>query len=103
MPGSNGARYQVDCSGAIVRRLEQIQKQAKEEGRGEQVLDAIRHILHRLTHEAAEFGEPLYHLPTLHLQIRHAAKGPLVMHFAVHENQPHVFINGVALLPLKPS
>ena len=40
-----------------------------------QVLTAIRTISQRLSHDPVEFGEPLYRLPALRLQIRHAVVG----------------------------
>jgi hypothetical protein len=50
MPASekNGGHFEVHCSGANARALKQIQKRAKKEGRGEEVLAAITHLLHRL-------------------------------------------------------
>jgi hypothetical protein len=98
-PTNDGGRYEVHCSGLIARRLKQIQKRAKIQGRGEQVLSAIRQIWHRLSYEPLEYGEPLYHLPALRLQVRHGATGPLLIDFAVHEDLPLVFIKGVTLLP----
>ncbi len=83
----------------IARSLKQIQKHAKEQGRGESVLSAIRSIWHRLSLNPVEFGEPLYGLPALRLQVRHGAIGPLLVYFAVHENKPLVFIKGITLLP----
>ena len=98
---SNGGIYHVHCSGVIFRTFKQIQKQAKDEGRGEQVLSAMRRIWHQLSYYPNEFGEPLYGLPGLGLQVRHAAAGPLLIYFAVHERMPLVFIKEVALLPRK--
>jgi hypothetical protein len=95
----NGGRFEVHCSGAVARHLKQIQKQAKQEGRGEAVLAAIRHIWRRLAVDPTELGEPLYHLPALRLEVRHGAVGPLLIHFAVHELRPLVFIKLVTLLP----
>jgi hypothetical protein len=98
-PTNNGGRYEVHSSGAIARRLKQIQKQAKKQGRGEQVLSAIRQIWHRLSYDPLEFGEPLYHLPALRLQVRHGIVSPLRIYFGVHEDKPLVFIKVVTLLP----
>jgi hypothetical protein len=96
---SNGGPYEVACSGVIARSLKQIQKRAKEQGRGEAVLFAIRRIWHRLSIDPIDFGEPLYRLPALRLQVRHGANGPLLIYFAVHEDRPIVFIKGAVLLP----
>jgi hypothetical protein len=96
-PGNAGS-YEVSCSGVIGRSLK-IQKQAKAQGRGEAALSAIRTIWHRLSIEPTDFGEPLYRLPALRLQVRHGANGPLLIYFAVHEDKPVVFIKGAILLP----
>ena len=98
-PGSNGGTFQVHCSGLILEDFKQIQKRAKEEGRGEEVLSATRGALHQLLYAPYEFGEPLYRLPALQLSVRHAAIGPVYIHFAVHDHLPFVFIKGVTLLP----
>jgi len=95
---SNGGRFDVRCSRSIATRLKRIQRQAKTQGRGEQVLSAIRTIYHWLSHDPIEFGEPLYRLPSLRLQVRHGVIRPLLIDFAVHEVQPLVFIKGVTLL-----
>jgi hypothetical protein len=98
-PARNGERYEVHCSGVNARSLKEVQKRAKEQGRGESVLSAIRSIWQRLSFHPVEFGEPLYRLPALRLQVRHGAIGPLLIYFAVHEDKPLVFIKSVVLLP----
>jgi hypothetical protein len=44
------------------------------------------------------FGEPLYHLPALRLQLRCAVIRPLVIDFAVSEEGHEVYIKAVRLL-----
>jgi hypothetical protein len=100
-PGFNGGIFQVHCSELILEDFKQVQMRAKEEGRGELVLLASRHVLHQLSYDPFEFGEPLYRLPAMRLTVRHAAVGPLVIHFAVHDQMPLVFTKGVSLLPQK--
>ena len=46
-----------------------------------------------------DFGEPLYRLPALRMQIRHGAILPLFIDYGVCEDRPLVFIRGVTLLP----
>jgi hypothetical protein len=99
----NGERFEVHCSGIIARSLKQIQRRAKREGRGQQVLEAIRRIRRRLTNDPMAFGEPLYRLPAMRLQVRHVAVGPLLVYFGVHEDRPVVFIKAVNLLPEQDS
>lgn len=69
------------------------------EGRGEQCREAIRTIFHRLARMPNELGEPLYQLTGLRLRVRLVVMDPLVVHFAVHEDLPLVFIKAVDLLP----
>jgi hypothetical protein len=97
-PASNGGFYEVHCSGAIGKALRRVQRRANQDGRGPQALAAIRRILKRLREAPMQFGEPLYRLPVLRMQIRSGVIPPLVIHFAVCEDQPLVFIKGVALL-----
>jgi hypothetical protein len=101
-PARNGGRYSVYCSAVIARRLKQIHKRAIEQGRGEAVLSAVRAVWHELSYDPVEFGEPLYRLPALQVQIRLGFLGPLLIDYAVHDSKPLVFIKGVMLLP-KPA
>jgi hypothetical protein len=98
-PPANGGTYQVHCSGAIANHLKQVQRRAKIEGRGPEVLSAIRRIWHSLSYDPLELGEPMYRLPGMHLEVRQVALGPLLIYFAVHDQRPLVFIKGAALLP----
>lgn len=98
-PMNNGGRFEVHCSRMVARSLKQIQKRAKKQGRGEQVLSAIRRIWNRLSYDPDQFGELLYHLPALRLQIRHGSVSPLLIYYGVHKDKPLVFIKGITLLP----
>jgi len=98
--GPNGEhRYQLDISVAIARRLRRLQRTATRKGLGEEFLAAFRYAVSRLYHDPTRFGEPLYRLPALHLQIRCAAVGLLGIHFGVHEHRRIVFLQEVKLLP----
>ena len=101
MPQSeNGGRsYHVEGSGIIAKALRRIQHQANEEGRGVKVLAAIRHFYQRLRKDPSRFGEELYRLPAMRMQIRCAVVLPLVVHFGVCEDRPTVYLKGVKLLP----
>ena len=100
MPSSaNGEpHFQLDMSGAIVEALRRLQRRASSEGRGKAFLAAVRKAVERLRRDATRFGEPLYRLPALRLQVRLAVVGPLVLYFAVHEDRPLVFFKSVKLL-----
>jgi hypothetical protein len=95
--------YQVHASAAVLEMIRQIQRQAEREGRGPLALAALREIERRLQREAGDLGEPTYRLPSLQLQMRTCAVGPLLVDFAVHENKPVVFVKGMKLLSRRRS
>ena len=101
MPSStNGqSQYRLVLSGMIRKDLHRLQNLASLEGRGDGFLGALREIVDSLVHRPREFGEPLYQLSAMRLQVRFVAVRPLLVHFAVHEDYPLVFIKAVALLP----
>jgi hypothetical protein len=97
-PENPGHVWQVHLSQAVAESLFDIQAQATEEGRGEEALAAFRQIVARLHSDPMGVGEPNYRLPGLRLLIRRVAVRPLVVHFAVSEDRPLVFIRSVKLL-----
>ena len=99
--GNGQAHFEVHLSGFVAENVRQLQRQAWQEGHGPSFIFAMRSITRRLKNNPREFGEPLYSLPGLSLQIRHAAIGPVLIDFAVHDHLPLVFIKGVSLLPRK--
>jgi hypothetical protein len=58
----------------------------------------MRKAIDRLREDPADFGEPIYHLPALQLQVRCAVIPPLGIHFAVHDVQPLVFLKDAKML-----
>jgi hypothetical protein len=100
MPSSaNGDHsFQLEFSAAIAEALKQLQRRASQEGRGKSFLLALRKIVVRLRSDPNEFGEGLYRLAALRMQIRCAVIRPLVVHFGVCEDRPLVFIKTVRLL-----
>jgi hypothetical protein len=62
------------------------------------IASAFKRIVEKLELDPNRFGEPCYRLPGLRLQVRSAIIAPLVVHFAVYEVQPLVFIKAVRLL-----
>jgi hypothetical protein len=99
---TNGERqYRLAISDEIAKTIGRFQYQASLEGRGEVFLQALREIVDGLIHRPRELGEPLYLLSALRLHVRLVVVGPIVVHFAVHEDLPLVFIKAVDLLPEK--
>jgi hypothetical protein len=100
---SNGGSFHVRSSENIAKAFRRLYRRAKREGRATAFMAAARELGHRLVNAPFELGEPLYRLPALRLQVRHAAVGPLLIHFGVHEDKPLVFIKFVDLLSEKAS
>jgi hypothetical protein len=105
MPSSgNGEQpFQVGFSEAIALTIRHLQRQASKEGRGKDFLAALRNAVDRLQTSPRAFGEPLYRLPALRMQVRCGALGPLSIDFGVCDDRPLVFIMAVKLLSGKGS
>lgn len=90
--------YRVSMSHQTRAVLKQLHLQAAHAGTGHRFLAALRQILQRLRSDPLTFGEPYYRLPVLKLLIRQAVVSPLVVDYAVHEEQPVVLIHGFKVL-----
>jgi hypothetical protein len=93
-----GGHYKIRGSDIVTEMIRQIQRQAEAEGRGSQALAALHKIQQRLQQDPTEFGEANYRLSVLRVEVRTCVVAPLVVDFAVHMDQPLVFIKGVKLL-----
>jgi hypothetical protein len=96
--GNGDPNYEVYCSGRIAKAIREVHQQALDEGRGAAMLEAFRQAVLRLRQNPKNFGEPLYHLPALRMQVRTALIRPIALDFAVCTDRPLVFIKGVILL-----
>ncbi len=91
---SPGGSYEVYNSGVIVQAFLELQRQATREGQGQDLIRAARHVYERLRDDPNNFGEPLYRLPNLRMQIRCAAVKPLEnIHNKGQALLPHWFRN----------
>lgn len=95
--------WQVHSSGVINNELRRLQRRAAREGRGEQMLTALRQIVQRLQRDPSEVGEPCYRLPALRMEVRTVVVPPLALDFAVCDDRPLVFIKVATLLSEPPS
>ncbi len=96
--GNGARRYDVHCSGAITREIHRVHRRAARQGRGKAVTRAFRQVVQRLEIDPFHVGEPAYRLPGLRMQVRTTIVRPIVVDFAICEDQPLVFIKGVKLL-----
>ena len=90
--------FKVDMSGQTKVALQQLHKQAWSAGNSKRFLAALAHIIQRLQQDPTHFGEPLFHLPALKLEVCQAVVPPLVVNFAIYPEQSLVFIRGFMLL-----
>jgi hypothetical protein len=97
--GNGEPHFTIHVSRVVASELKKLQQKAWREGRGDEFLSAMYVLVEKLRHNPFRLGEPLYRLPALQLQVRHAAVGPLLIDFAVHEHERLLFIKGVKLLP----
>ncbi len=92
--------YYVDASAELRKQIRELHQLALAEGRGRLFAKALRKIYNRMHLDPFEFGEPLYKLPMLRLQIRTASILPLVVTYSVSNDNPIVMIKSVQLLEL---
>jgi hypothetical protein len=90
--------YDVRLSEQIKERVKVLHAQIAARGEGKRFVAAFRQIVERLQKDPQEFGEPLFHLPALHLIVRQAVIAPLVVEYGLHEERPLVFIRDVKAL-----
>src|SRR5207237_230289 len=91
--------YKVNMSEHDKVLLKQRLLEAILAGREVQFLAALQHIADRLRKDPLVFGEPLYHLKALQLEVRQAIVLPLVVDYAVDEQRRLVYIRGCKVLP----
>jgi hypothetical protein len=78
--------------------LKELLARAADVGLDEEVFRAIKRIQHQLTHDPLGFGEPLYRLPNMKLEVRLGIVPPLAVQYAVHQEQPFVYLKVVTPL-----
>lgn len=105
MPGSSNGRraYYLDFSDAVAQSLRQLQRLASRRGQGHAFAAAFRKIIRALQKDPNKAGELLYRLPAMSLYVRTIVISPLVIDFAVSEEQPIVCIKGGKLLASRES
>lgn len=100
MSSGNGTPHPYSVSMSQIQRanLLHLHQLAAALGQGQRFLDAYREIVRRLQRDPRVFGEALYSLPALKLEVRQAVVAPIVVDFAVHNEQQVVFIRGFKVL-----
>lgn len=85
--------YRVHMSAETRTRIRQLYARAVQNRWGADFVAALRRIVDRLRYDPIAFGEPMFRLPALKLVVYQAASLPLAVIYAVHEQQPLVFIS----------
>ncbi len=100
MSSGNGPPQQYSVSVSLFQRqrLLQLHQQADARGQGQRFVDAYREIVRRLQRDPRVFGEHLFTLPIIKLEIRQAAIHPLVVDYGIHMEQNIVLIQAFKML-----
>ena len=101
MAQSNGwhpTEYSVDVTGNANAELMAITRDAKDDGRGQEIEEAFLAILDKLKFGPVIFGEPLYRVQKMGMTIRCSVIMPLYSEYGVHETRPVVVIRRVVVL-----
>jgi hypothetical protein len=98
MSAEGNGGYALHLSTFLARRLRKLHREAAERNQGRIFVESFRTIVHRLETNPLDFGEPLYRLPGMRMEVRTGVVSPIVVDFAVCQERPLVFIKGVKLL-----
>lgn len=91
--------YKVTLSAQAKKTVKQLHLQALQAGKSKEYLQSLRYVYERLRRDPLDFGEPLYRLPVLKMTVYLASAARMVVDYAVHEEQPLVFVRGLKILP----
>lgn len=95
--GNGEPIFDVSPLPSVKENIKAIYKQARLDGIEESVLAALLELNRRLEKDPRNFGEPVYRRPKVKLVVRHAAIAPIYIRYAVHEEEPVVFLMEVTL------
>jgi hypothetical protein len=94
MPPSSEA-WVVINSGAVSSSFKDLLRRAFQIGLGDKVVSAAKIIMQRLTNDPLVFGEPLYHLRRLGLEVRTGGEPPLMVTYGVHKDRHLVYVSSI--------
>ena len=98
-PTENGhGKFKVSTSGLIVARMKELLDRAVELGEEDRFIAATRRIYERLENDPHVFGEPLYHLKSLALEVRLGIVLPLAITYGINYSVRVVFVSQVKSL-----
>jgi hypothetical protein len=91
----HGDNFEIIISPKIAQQVRGLHRRAAREGVGRAFVTTFQTLVFRLRSAPDDFGEPMYRLPALRMQIRCAVVPPLIVHFGVCEDRPTVYVKGV--------
>jgi hypothetical protein len=105
MTESNGhpPRFSVELTGLARAQLRAIGRHAKYTGTAGEVAEAFGRILHRLSRDPRGFGEPMYRLKVMRMDVFNGTVRPLYIEYGVHDEEPVVVIRYVARMSPPPT
>jgi len=96
--GNGQVGFKVIPVGTVKADLQRFHKELMLKGKGSEFLRILRKVYQRLRDDPRDFGELLYRLPALKLQVYQAVINPIVVTYGVHDELPIVFVQVVKLL-----
>ncbi len=91
--------YRLSSSKRVNDAFRALYRRACELGLEEKFLAAAKRIVDRLRSDPLEFGEARYRYRRVKAQVRIASVSPLIVHYAVHEQERIVFIKEIDSFP----
>jgi hypothetical protein len=95
---ANEPPYEIISSGAVNDAFRRLLLRAIDQGAEPAVIHAMRRIWSRLESDPLTFGEQVFDLTRMHLQMRVASIRPLGIFYGVDAAARRVFIARIALL-----
>ena len=91
--------FEVSISGATRELLIRLHGEATANGLRAEFLAALRTISERLRHEPVTFGEELFDLRALQLNVKIGIILPLAVEFGVYQQRRIVFVRSFRYIP----
>src|SRR5262249_48151802 len=99
MPAGIDPPYKVSSSKRVNDAFRALHRRAWELGLEAKFLSAAKTIVARLCSDPLDFGEPRYTYRRAKAQVRIGSVSPLIVHYAVHEQERVVFIKEIQAFP----
>ncbi|MCI0378935.1 MAG: hypothetical protein L0215_15110 [Gemmataceae bacterium] len=91
--------FEVVYFQSALDEFRELYHRAKVAGVEQQVLEAGKEIDKQLRLDPIGFGDPVYPLRGLNLQVFGRAISPVFVHYAIHESECVVFVSGFRAAP----